>query len=64
MTDSVNVMDAEVREIRYRPAGAPQGRPNAWCAGLGRYTDDINLPGQAFAVMVRSPIAHGVLNGD
>jgi aerobic carbon-monoxide dehydrogenase large subunit len=29
--------------------------------GEGRYTDDINLPGQAYAVMVRSKIAHGVL---
>src|SRR5262245_29371937 len=31
--------------------------------GQGRYTDDINLPGQAWAVMVRSPIAHGTLKG-
>jgi carbon-monoxide dehydrogenase large subunit len=31
--------------------------------GQGRYTDDINLPGQAWAVMVRSPIAHGILKG-
>ena len=31
--------------------------------GEGRYTDDINLPGQAFAVMIRSKIAHGVLKG-
>ncbi|MDQ2801634.1 MAG: xanthine dehydrogenase family protein molybdopterin-binding subunit, partial [Pseudomonadota bacterium] len=27
--------------------------------GQGTYTDDINLPGQAYAVMVRSPHAHG-----
>jgi len=27
--------------------------------GEGRYTDDINLPGQAHAVMVRSKVAHG-----
>ena len=26
--------------------------------GNGSYTDDINLPGQAYAVMVRSPHAH------
>jgi carbon-monoxide dehydrogenase large subunit len=26
--------------------------------GQGRYTDDVNLPGQAHAVMVRSPHAH------
>jgi len=31
--------------------------------GEGRYTDDINLPGQAHAVMVRSRNAHGVLKG-
>jgi carbon-monoxide dehydrogenase large subunit len=31
--------------------------------GQGRYTDDLTLPGQAFAVMVRSPYAHGVIVG-
>src|ERR671917_2395560 len=31
--------------------------------GEGRYTDDLNLPAQAYAVMVRSPYAHGVING-
>jgi carbon-monoxide dehydrogenase large subunit len=31
--------------------------------GEGRYTDDINLAGQAYAVMVRSKVAHGVLKG-
>ncbi|MCL4712583.1 MAG: xanthine dehydrogenase family protein molybdopterin-binding subunit [Pseudorhodoplanes sp.] len=31
--------------------------------GLGRYTDDLNLPGQAYAVMVRSVHAHGVIRG-
>ena len=31
--------------------------------GEGRFTDDLNLPGQAYAVMVRSRIAHGVLRG-
>ena len=29
--------------------------------GRGRYTDDISLPGQAYAAMVRSPHAHGVI---
>ena len=29
--------------------------------GEGCYTDDVNLPGQAFAVMVRSPVAHGTI---
>ena len=31
--------------------------------GQGRYTDDMNLPDQAYAVMVRSQVAHGVLKG-
>ena len=31
--------------------------------GQGRYTDDVNLPGQAYAVMVRSRDAHGVIRG-
>ncbi len=29
--------------------------------GEGRYTDDIGLPGQAHAVMVRSSVAHGII---
>jgi carbon-monoxide dehydrogenase large subunit len=31
--------------------------------GRGRYADDVNLPGQAYAVMVRSRHAHGVIKG-
>jgi carbon-monoxide dehydrogenase large subunit len=31
--------------------------------GEGRYTDDLNEPGQAYAYVVRSPHAHGVLRG-
>jgi carbon-monoxide dehydrogenase large subunit len=31
--------------------------------GEGRYTDDLNLRGQAYAVMVRSGYAHGAING-
>src|SRR5271156_382117 len=29
--------------------------------GMGHYTDDVSLPGQAYAVMVRSQNAHGVI---
>ncbi|PKQ01782.1 MAG: carbon monoxide dehydrogenase, partial [Alphaproteobacteria bacterium HGW-Alphaproteobacteria-12] len=32
-------------------------------SGKGRYTDDISLPGQAYAVMVRSPHAHAKIAG-
>ena len=31
--------------------------------GEGRFTDDVALPGQAYAVMVRSRHAHGVIRG-
>jgi carbon-monoxide dehydrogenase large subunit len=31
--------------------------------GEGRFTDDLNLPGQAYAVVARSPVAHGILRG-
>src|SRR3954465_11672938 len=31
--------------------------------GEGRYTDDLNEPGQAYACMVRSQHAHGILKG-
>ena len=29
--------------------------------GCGRYSDDLNLPGQAYAVMLRSPHAHALI---
>src|SRR3954468_16037663 len=29
--------------------------------GRGRYSDDLNLPGQAYAVMMRSPHAHALI---
>src|SRR6201988_2693183 len=31
--------------------------------GHGRYTDDVSLPGQAYAVMVRSRNGHGLIRG-
>ncbi|MBS0548638.1 MAG: xanthine dehydrogenase family protein molybdopterin-binding subunit [Proteobacteria bacterium] len=31
--------------------------------GQGRYTDDVNLDNQVYAVMVRSQVAHGVIKG-
>ncbi len=31
--------------------------------GEGRYSDDMNLPGQLHAVIVRSRVAHGILRG-
>ena len=31
--------------------------------GKGKYTDDFNLPGQAYAWIVRSSHAHGIIHG-
>jgi carbon-monoxide dehydrogenase large subunit len=31
--------------------------------GRGRYADDFSLPGQVYAVMVRSQVAHGIIKG-
>jgi aerobic carbon-monoxide dehydrogenase large subunit len=41
----------------------PRSEDPTLLRGEGRYTADLNLPGQAYAVMVRSRVAHGVLRG-
>jgi carbon-monoxide dehydrogenase large subunit len=40
----------------------PRAEDPILLTGRGRYTDDIALPGQAHAVILRSPHAHGRLN--
>ncbi len=39
----------------------PRSEDPVLLRGEGRYADDVSLPGQAYAVMVRSPRAHGVI---
>jgi aerobic carbon-monoxide dehydrogenase large subunit len=41
----------------------PRAEDPVLLKGAGHYADDLNLPGQAYAVMVRSPIAHGIIRG-
>ena len=41
----------------------PRNEDPTLLRGEGQYTDDLNLPGQAYAVMVRSGYAHGVIKG-
>ena len=41
----------------------PRSEDPVLLRGEGRYSDDISLPGQAYAVMVRSHHAHGVIRG-
>jgi carbon-monoxide dehydrogenase large subunit len=42
---------------------APRREDPMLLRGLGRYTDDVSLPGQAYAVMVRGRNAHGIIRG-
>src|SRR4029450_7740895 len=44
-------------------AKVPRKEDQRFIPGKGRYTDDINLPGQAHAYFVRSPHAHATING-
>jgi len=39
----------------------PRAEDPVLVRGAGHYADDFNRPGQAYAVMVRSPYAHGVI---
>ena len=41
----------------------PRSEDPVLLRGEGHYSDDINLPGQAYCVMVRSQHAHGVIRG-
>ncbi len=40
---------------------APRPEDLRLVAGAGRYSDDIHLPGQAWGVMLRSPVAHATI---
>src|SRR5579862_844291 len=50
-----------------RPTGTGIGQPVRrredlrLLTGNGRYSDDVSLPGQAYAVMLRSPHAHALI---
>ena len=54
----------DVAETKYA-IGQPVSRKEdpVLLQGQGRYTDDLNLPGQLYAVMVRSGHAHGIIRG-
>ena len=41
----------------------PRAEDPVLLRGEGRYADDVNLPRQAYAAMVRSHLAHGVIRG-
>ena len=58
-------LDAAAQPVEKYSIGQPVPRKEdpTLVTGQGRYTDSLSLPGQAYAVMVRSPIAHGVIKG-
>src|SRR5512146_581397 len=41
----------------------PRSEDPTLVRGEGRYTDDIKLPDEAYAAMVRSRVAHGLIKG-
>lgn len=41
----------------------PRSEDPTLVRGLGRYTDDLQLPHQVYAAIVRSPHAHGIIRG-
>src|SRR3954468_16650957 len=59
-------MSAPILQVQFDPASARFGASRSQkrleddrlLAGKGRYSDDLDLPGQAWLVLVRSPHAH------
>src|SRR5260370_34581225 len=41
----------------------PRSEDPVLVSGKGRFTDDINLPGQAYCAIMRSHYAHGIIRG-
>src|SRR6516164_9649773 len=56
-------VDETMLELERYAIGQPVPRSEdpVLLRGEGQYADDVNLPGQAYAVMVRSGYAHGVI---
>src|SRR5712671_2991577 len=61
MDDTIdpNVLGFDERFAIGQPV--PRSEDPVLLRGEGRYCDDVSLPGQAYAVMVRSHHAHGVI---
>src|SRR6266852_1593454 len=61
MDDTIdpNVLGFDERFAIGQPV--PRSEDPVLLRGEGRYADDVSLPGQAYAVMVRSQHAHGVI---
>jgi carbon-monoxide dehydrogenase large subunit len=62
-TDRADELTADRLAIEKYAVGqsVPRTEDPMLLRGLGRYTDDVSLPGQAYAVMIRSQNAHGLI---
>src|SRR5215472_710982 len=60
-----DVADAMMLELDRFAVGQPVPRSEdpVLITGTGRFTDDVDLPGQAHCVIVRSSYAHGIIRG-
>jgi carbon-monoxide dehydrogenase large subunit len=58
-----DVVDATMLDLDRFAIGQPVPRSEdpVLVSGKGRFTDDVNFPGQAYAVIVRSTYAHGII---
>jgi aerobic carbon-monoxide dehydrogenase large subunit len=58
-----DVVDATMLDLDRFAIGQPVPRSEdpVLVSGTGRFTDDVNFPGQAYAVIVRSTYAHGII---
>ena len=57
-------MTAEVHHDQMKYAigqSVPRTEDPKLLKGEGKYTDDLNLPDQLYAAIVRSPVAHGII---
>src|SRR6185295_18879158 len=63
MDDAIDPAAWELDERFAIGQPVPRSEDPVLLRGEGQYADDVSLPGQAYAVMVRSPYAHGVIRG-
>ena len=61
MENAETTLEPGLRFGRARAAIRSEDAPLV--TGAGRFTDDIDLPGQAHAAFVRAPVAHAAIAG-
>src|SRR6188474_3205109 len=47
--------------VRFGSESALRSEDEPLLTGRGRFTDDLNVPGQAYGVFVRAPVSHAVI---